>query len=132
MTKSAQSEITQSLVYTNTQAAQAWMGSISRMAQQGNEQAQAIFEMTQAEEGLRAVWEFVATINAALASCAFELPFDDLQSAKSLANLVDQYPQLQWAVDQHRENFPLNDLNEDLEGMALENANARLEAWLGQ
>ena len=124
-------EITQSLIDTNTQAAQAWMKDIDQLAQQGDVNAQAIQAMTKTEEGQRSIWAFVATINAALASCAYELPFDDAQSRQGLLTLVDENPALRWAIDQHRVDFPLNELNEDLAGEALERANTRLEAWVG-
>lgn len=132
MPSPTQAEITQDLIDENTHAVKVWVQALARMAGQGDEKARAIHDMTQTREGLRAIWEFVATINAALAACAFELPFDDEQSARTLKALVERYPQLQWGIDQHREDFPLNELNEGLGAHALAKANARLDAWLGQ
>lgn len=131
MSHAIPNEINQSLIQTNTRAAQAWVDKVRQEAQSGNARAKAVLEMTHDEDGKRAIWAFVSLINLALAACAMELPVDEEDSKKKLADVIERFPQLGWGIEDHLAEFPLEDLNEDLTGASLVRARDRLKRWVG-
>ena len=130
MSSLAQNEIVQTLIDNNTQAAQQWLEDARLGAQAGDEDARALVALTETDEGKRALWAATCHIDLAIASCAFELPHEeDGNSNGALAELVRAHPPIRWLIEQHRVEFPLDDVNEDLHGQALADANARLVRW---
>lgn len=130
MTSQDQAELTQSLITTNTIAARLWMEEAANLASQGHEQARAVVDMGNTEQGQRALWELTTHIDLAIAACAFDLPAADEESREALLAVVAAHPQTRWVIDQHQEDLPLDEVNEALSGARLEHAKARLDAWL--
>lgn len=130
MTNQDQAELTQSLITNNTIAAQLWMEEAANLASQGHEQARAVVELAATEQGQRALWELTTHLDLAIAACAFGLPADDQGSRQALLDLVATHPSTRWVIEQHLEDLPLDEVNEQLSGSDLTQANARLAAWL--
>ena len=77
------------------------------------------------------LWTFASILNLAFGATAFQVPLDETASRDTFQSLVQQHPELAWIFGHERALFDFQDINPDLDGQALEQAQVRLKHWLG-
>lgn len=100
------------------------------LGEDGWESAQRFLDLLETPSTANDVWTFACTLNLALSACAYQLPIDDRDAHDTLQALVKKHACLGWILAQERPTIGLEEINVELTGEALDQANARLNTVL--
>lgn len=124
----------QYVMQANADTVKLWQEMAEGMAQAGGqdaEQARRFLVFFETPEHRNTLWTFASILNLAFGATAFQVPLDEAASRDTFQSLVQQHPELAWIFGHERAMFDFQDINPDLDGQALEQAQLRLKHWLG-
>ena len=124
----------QYVMQANADTVELWQEMAEVMAQAGGqdaEQARRFLVFFETPEHRNTLWTFASILNLAFGATAFQVPLDETASRDTFQSLVQQHPELAWIFGHERALFDFQDINPDLDGQALEQAQVRLKHWLG-
>ncbi len=124
----------QYVMQANADTVKLWQEMAEVMAQAGGqdaEQARRFLVFFETPEHRNTLWTFASILNLAFGATAFQVPLDETASRDTFQSLVQQHPELAWIFGHERALFDFQDINPDLDGQALEQAQVRLKHWLG-
>lgn len=124
----------QYVMQANADTVKLWQEMAEVMAQAGGqdaEQARRFLVFFETPEHRNTLWTFASILNLAFGATAFQVPLDETASRDTFQSLVQQHPELAWIFGHERAMFDFQDINPDLDGQALEQAQVRLKHWLG-
>jgi hypothetical protein len=124
----------QYVMQANADTVKLWQEMAEVMAQAGGqdaEQARRFLVFFETPEHRNTLWTFASILNLAFGATAFQVPLDETASRDTFQSLVQQHPELAWIFGHERAMFDFQDINPDLDGQALEQAQLRLKHWLG-